>query len=86
MSKEQKEELRKNGFIIFELWQFIIAIVTIVFAIGVFYATTQTTLSAHEKKIIIIEKWDKRIDEINYNVQSISKKLGIDYIKTETKE
>ena len=85
MSKEQKEEFRKNGFIIFELWQVVLTVITIVFAVGIFYATTRTTLETHEKKIVIIEKWDKRIDETSYNVQAICKKLGIDYIKTENK-
>lgn len=83
MSKEQKEEFRKNGFIIFELWQVVLTVITIVFAVGIFYATTRITLETHEKKIVIIEKWDKRIDETSYNVQAICKKLGIDYIKTE---
>lgn len=98
MSKEQKQELKENGFIIFEFWQFVVLLITIVIGIGVFVGTTQAALNQHEKKIENIEKWEsdhetrqrttidysiRKVDEISFNMQSICKKLGIEYISTQ---
>lgn len=101
MSKEQKQELKENGFIIFEFWQFAVLLITIVIGIGIFVGTTQAALNQHEKKIESIEKWEsdhetsqkssvdyrnRKIDEISFNMQALCKKLGIEYISTQTKE
>jgi hypothetical protein len=96
MSKEQKQELKANGFIIVEAWQIVISLVTFIFIAGVFYAYTTNTLAQHTKQITEIEVWERshqkdqdesvtyrnrKLDEVNYNLKSICRKLGVDYIE-----
>lgn len=98
MSEKERQEYRKNGFIIFEKWQFIVLIMTIVFSVGVFVATTQAALSAHEKKIESIEVWEKvheteqnisvaynnrKIDEMSFNLKVLCEKFGVKYTSSE---
>ena len=98
MGEKEKQEYRKQGFLIFELWQFIVLIGTILFAIGGFFALTQSTLAAHEKKIETIETWEKnheseqaisitnrnrKIDEMGINLKALCEKFGVKYIPVE---
>lgn len=83
------------------MWQFILAVVlgiaAVIFAAGIFYSMTTTTLAAHQKEIDSIKGWEathetdqnatvdygnKKIDEMSFNMQAICKKLGIEYIST----
>jgi hypothetical protein len=94
MGNEQKTELRKNGFMVIELWQFIVVLATLVFSIGIFYAYTTNTLAQHSDKLKTIEAWEvdhetkqnesvsfrnRKLDELIWNQKAICRKLGIVY-------
>ena len=98
MGEKEKQEYRKQGFLIFELWQFIVLIGTILFAVGGFFALTQNTLAAHEKKLETIEAWEtaheskqiktetyriRKIDEVGFNLKALCQKFGVKYTPTE---